>query len=45
MEGGEKKWRGVGEEVNKVINFKLQRDNRILPTLYWQRNEESYSCP
>jgi len=30
MERGGKKWRGVGGEVNKVINFELQRDQRIL---------------
>lgn len=38
MERGRKKWRGVGDEANKVINFKLQRDKRILPSLYCQRN-------
>ena len=30
MERGGKKWRGVGGEANKVINFELQRDQRIL---------------
>lgn len=28
-----------GGEADKVINFKLQEDKRILPTLYCQRNE------
>lgn len=38
MERGRKKWRGVGEEVDKVVNFKLQKDKKLLLTLCRQKS-------